>query len=1505
MTSFVFLATVAGAMAQTVQMTIVNQCSTTIYPGITAGNYPNTNWTLAPGASVSINVPTNLAASRVWARKNCNTSVNPWQCDADQGNTTLVEFTLSGQPGGVDWYDISDVDAYSFPVTLTSSAGTNVTATNDVLRACPAELQVKNSVGTVISCENPCNYYKTSLVCQSILSPQNTRDVVNEWPAPAQQYVNLIHNYAGETYAYPYDDWWGLHTVATGANWTITFCPNGLNPTPGNNAAPFPLAPYNVQGSSSGTTATLTWQASAGATSYKVYRSTTEGSSSAIPEDAPIATVTTNSFNDSGLVAGTKYYYIITAVNASGFSAPSAELWLTGGGGTGQTIPKALGAVTATGGSGQVTLTWPSSSGATSYDVYPSLQPQGEAQFGLTSTPGDAQIALSWSTISGATSYNVYRGTTSGSETQIASNITNLYYMDGGLANGTTYYYKVAPVSSGGVVGTMTNETASSPVAGSGTPLLHSNPWVYSTTSTSFTHTGLTNGQTYYYIVLPHNAVGQGGGSNEINATPSTTVYPAGDLTINCGGGAVSPWIADTDFSGGAASQSSNPINVTGVTNPAPGAVYQSSRYGSSTYTIGGLSAGASYTVRLHFAETFHNAAGQRTFNVLINGSQVLTNFDIYATAGGQNKATVQQFTATANSSGQIAIQFVTVVDNAQINGIEVYPNSQGAPAAPTGLNATSGNGQVSLSWLGSAGATSYNVYRSTTSGAEALLASGITGTSYTDTGVTNGTTYYYKVAAVNSVGTSGMSGEVGATPQSAPSTPTNLAASAGNGQVALTWSAVTNATSYNLYRGTTAGGESATPIATGITSTSYTDTGVTNGTTYYYKLAAVNSFGTSGMSNEASATPQGATGSGGISINCGGAAASPFVADVDFTGGATASVTNTIDTSLLTGTIPPQAVLQSNRYGAFTYTVPNLTANASYPVTLYFAEEYWTAAGKRIFNVAINGTTVLTNFDIYATAGAAFKAVQKSFTATANSSGQIVITTTNVTDNAQINGIVVGSGSGGGNAPAAPTGLSATAGNAQVSLSWTGSTGAASYNVYRGTTAGGESTTAIATGLIGTSYTDTGLTNGTTYYYKVAAVNGYGTSGMSNEASATPVSNTGNGGISINCGGSAASPFVADVDFTGGGTQVVTNTIDTSLLTGTVPPQAVLQSNRYGAVTYTIPNLTANASYPVTLYFAEEYWTASGKRTFNVSINGTNVLTNFDIYATAGTAFKAVQKSFTATANSSGQIVITTTNVTDNAQINGIVVGSGSGGGGNAPAAPSGLSATAGNAQVSLSWTASSGATSYNVYRGTAAGGESTTAIATGLTGTTYTNTGLTNGTTYYYKVAAVNTSGTSGMSNEASSTPQAATTIAINSGGAATGSWVADTDFTGGGSVTWTNTVDTSLLSGTVPPQAVLQSDREGGFTYTIPNLTAGSSHTVTLYFVEQYWTATGKRVFSVTSNGTTVISNLDIYATAGADYKVIQKSFTATANSSGQIVLQFTASADQAKCSGIVVN
>jgi phospholipase/lecithinase/hemolysin len=91
------------------------------------------------------------------------------------------------------------------------------------------------------------------------------------------------------------------------------------------------------------------------------------------------------------------------------------------------------------------------------------------------------------------------------------------------------------------------------------------------------------------------------------------------------------------------------------------------------------------------------------------------------------------------------------------------------------------------------------------------------------------------------------------------------------------------------------------------------------------------------------------------------------------------------------------------------------------------------------------------------------------------------------------------------------------------------------------------------------------------------------------------------------------------------------------------------------------------------------------------------------------------------------------------------------------APAAPTGLTATATTSQVALNWSPSSGATSYNIYRSTSKGGEGGAPIQTGVTLPTFTDTGLTNGTTYYYQVTAVDLGGESGKSNEASATPQA----------------------------------------------------------------------------------------------------------------------------------------------------
>ena len=188
------------------------------------------------------------------------------------------------------------------------------------------------------------------------------------------------------------------------------------------------------------------------------------------------------------------------------------------------------------------------------------------------------------------------------------------------------------------------------------------------------------------------------------------------------------------------------------------------------------------------------------------------------------------------------------------------------SPAAPTGLAATPANAQVSLTWNASSGATGYYVKRSTTSGSETQIAAQPT-TGYTDNAVTNGTKYYYVVSAYNSYGQSANSAEVNATPVlSAPVAPTSLTATPGNMQVTLSWSVSTGATSYHIKRSTTNGSgyaQISAPATTG-----YIDTGLTNGTTYYYIVTALNTAGESANSNQTSATPANAVADVTITID-------------------------------------------------------------------------------------------------------------------------------------------------------------------------------------------------------------------------------------------------------------------------------------------------------------------------------------------------------------------------------------------------------------------------------------------------------------------------------------------------------------------------------------------------------------------------------------------------------------------------------------------------------------
>ncbi|MGA7842202.1 MAG: glycoside hydrolase family 44 protein, partial [Candidatus Acidiferrales bacterium] len=291
------------------------------------------------------------------------------------------------------------------------------------------------------------------------------------------------------------------------------------------------------------------------------------------------------------------------------------------------------------------------------------------------------------------------------------------------------------------------------------------------------------------------------------------------------------------------------------------------------------------------------------------------------------------------------------------------------------------------------------------------------------------------------------------------------------------------------------------------------------------------------------------------------------------------------------------------------------------------------------------------------------------------------------------------GGGGGGGQTtvPATPVALMAAAGNAQVTLNWTGSSGATGYYVKRATTSGGPYTQ-IATQALA-SDTDTGLTNGTKYFYVVSAYNSVGQSANSAEVNATPVLPA----------PSAPTGVVA----TAGNAQV---------------------------------SLTWAASSGASGYHVKRS-IVSGAET-QISAPTSNSYT--DTGLTNGTKYFYVVSAVNSGGESGNSSEVS---ATPSAPL-------------TAPATPTGLQATGGNAQVSLSWSASTGATSYNVKRSTTNGGPYNTAVAS-PTATNYTDTTVNNGTAYYYVVSAVNTAGQSANSAQASATPASPTTnvtITIN---------------------------------------------------------------------------------------------------------------------------------------------
>jgi subtilisin-like proprotein convertase family protein len=706
-----------------------------------------------------------------------------------------------------------------------------------------------------------------------------------------------------------------------------------------------------------------------------------------------------------------------------------------------------------------------------------------------------------------------------------------------------------------------------------GETLLHST----GTTSTTFTSTGLTNGTTYYFKVTAVNSVGEGPFSNEVFATPA--VVPGAPTTLTAAGGSAQVALA----------------------------------WGPPTSTGG------------------DPVLGYRIYQGTSSGTETLLT---------STSTTATIFTSTALTNGTTYYFEVTALTLAGEGPVsnEASATPATVPGAPTALTATFGNAQVALSWTaptsnGGSAITTYKVYEGTSSGGETFLTNA-SGTTYTATGLTNGTTYFFEVTAVNGVGEGPVSNEASATPATVPGAPTALTATFGNAQVALSWTAPTSnggdpIISYNIYEGTSSGGETLLQ-STGSTATTYTATGLTNGTTYFFEVTAVTLAGEGPVSNEASATP----------------ATLP---------GAPTALTATF----------------GNTQVALSWTAP--TSNGGDPIISYNIYEGTSSGGETLLQSTGSTATTYTSTGLTNGTTYYFEVTAVTLVGEGPISNEASATPATL--------------------PGAPTGLSATGENTQVALTWSapannGGPAVTSYNVYEGTSSGGET---FLTNVSGTSSTATGLTNGTKYFFEVTAVNGVGEGPVSNEASAVPASVPG-------------AP--TGLGATRGDGQV--------MLTWTAPV------NDGGA---------AITSYNV------YKGTSSGGESLLTSASGTSYtatgLTNGTTYFFVVTAVNSAGESLVSNEASATPATL--------------------------PGAPTDLNAGAGNGSVFLTWAppannGGSAVTSYNIYQGTSSGGET---LLTNVTGTSFTATGLTNGTTYYFEVTAVNGVGEGPVSNQASAMP------------------------------------------------------------------------------------------------------------------------------------------------------
>ena len=653
-----------------------------------------------------------------------------------------------------------------------------------------------------------------------------------------------------------------------------------------------PAAPAGLAATAGTGHVMLTWNTAAGATTYNLKRSTSAGS------ETTIASPGTNSYDDTTTVDGTPYFYVVSGVGTGGEGANSSEVTATS-----MAAPAGLAA---TPGNAHVVLNWSAVAGATGYNVKRSTSAGNETS--LATAPANTFDDL---TAANATQYFYVVTTTNANGESLASNEVNatpaapgkivmsMVYGGGGASSGSPAYTNdfVELFNSGGSSVDITGWSLQYGAATSNFGTSSSNIFAFPAT------TAIAPGK---YLLVKLGAAGTLGatftadltsGNLSMAATSGKVALAKIAASLACGATAtpctlpnaniadLAAWGVASNGEGGTTINNNVALDSTkgGVRNAAGCTDNDNNNLDFTVATTGtGLvprtsgSPTHSCTAPPNAPPTITPPANPITtvsqdpgpFTVNLTGSDDGGIYNWTATPGtgvasvnatsGQTSATVTYTVNLTAGFNGTATFTATLSDNVNppVNQTVNITVTAAAvpPPTPTGLAATAGNNHVALTWNASSGATSYNVKRSTSTNTETTIASPTTN-SFDDTTAVNGTTYFYVVSAVGTGGESVNSSEVSATPAVPAAGPTGLTLSVGDAKVYLVWNPVGGATSYNVKRGTSTGTYTTTTSAP---SASFTDSTVSNGTTYYYVVTAIIG-AESANSSEVTGTPNSA----------------------------------------------------------------------------------------------------------------------------------------------------------------------------------------------------------------------------------------------------------------------------------------------------------------------------------------------------------------------------------------------------------------------------------------------------------------------------------------------------------------------------------------------------------------------------------------------------------------------------------------------------------------------